>query len=122
MQNLTFQADFGSGFHVIKPPRNWKDIKAQIIFTRGDLQAQLQSIIFEFVNAEADAIYSYQQGGLIGSYGILEGSGLRMYGTIPGLASVLILDMCLNTADQAFTVQNGIVFVPVKEIGKIDGV
>lgn len=119
MQSLKVKADFGSGFSYVPPPKNWKDIKLQLIFTKRHLQAQLQSILFEFVNQNADELYKYQQRGLSGSTGILEGPGLQIYAD--GITQPL-LDGCINTADPAFTVQNGIAFSPIKEIGKRDWV
>lgn len=119
MQGIKFKADFGSGFSYIPPPKNWKDIKLQLIFTQRHLQAQLQSVLFQFVNKNADELYKYQQRGLIGSTGILEGPGLQIYAD--GITQPL-LDGCINTADPAFSVQNGIAFSPIKESGKRDWV
>lgn len=120
MQGIKVKADFGSGFSYIPLPKNWKDIKLQLIFTKRNLQAHLQSILFEFVNKNADDLYKYQQQGETGAgTGILEGPGLQIYAD--GITQPL-LDGCINTSDPAFTVQNGIAFSPIKESGKRDWV
>lgn len=121
MVKLDFQIDFGSGYRSVPPPRNWKAMQVQLIWaqTAGQmsLQAQLQSIVFEFVKVNASDLIDYKDRGLTGGTGIFEGPGLRIYA---GDSALLIFDGCIDTADEGFRIENDIVMCPIKESGKID--
>lgn len=120
MVNLIFKMDLGSGYVDVPPPRNWKDMKVQLIFDQKELQLQLQSINFEWVTKNAVSLNTYFLSGLTGGTGIFEGPGLQIYGQLPGTSPVLFFDGCINTADSAFNIQNDIITCPIKESGKID--
>lgn len=120
MVDLKFQIDLGTGWQDINVPRNWKEMKVQLIFDQIQMQLQLQSINFEWVKAEAVLLDNYFQAGLSGGTGILEGPGLRIYGSLPGITPVLLFDGCINTADRAFEFQNDIIRCPIKESGRQD--
>jgi hypothetical protein len=118
MVDLRFEMDFGfSGYQVVDPPLNWKEMRLQLIFDKPELQAQLQSIVFEFVKGTAKSIRSYYAGGLSGGTGILEGIGLRIYA---GNNNYIIFDGCIDTANDSFLIDNDIVKAPIKESGRID--
>lgn len=117
MTDLRFELDFGSGFAEVPPPRNWKEMKIQLIFDKEELQSQLQSIVFEFVNDNAKNIIDYKNNGLTGGTGIFEGIGLRIYG---GSMSLLFFDGCIDTTSEAFQIEDDIVKAPIKESGKVD--
>lgn len=115
---IDFQLDFGSGFtSALAPPRNWKAMQVQLVFDKPNQQAQLQSILFEWVNENATKIKSYVAQGLAGGTGIFEGPGFRAF---VGNGHQLIFDGCLNTADPSFLSERGIVKAPIKESGRID--
>ena len=109
--------DFGQGFITVPPPRNWKEMRVQLIFTQGEMEAQLQSIVFEWVNKNADRIKQYIANGLSGGAGIFEGIGLRIYA---GSNNTLIFDGCLDLASTSLEIETGIVKSPIKESGRID--
>lgn len=117
MVNLTFKMDFGQGFVTVPPPRNWKEMRVQLIFTQGEMEAQLQSIVFEWVNKNADRIKQYINSGLTGGTGIFEGIGLRIYA---GSNNTMIFDGCLDLANTSLEIETGIVKSPIKESGRID--
>lgn len=117
MVNLTFKMDFGQGFVTVPPPRNWKEMRVQLIFTQGEMEAQLQSIVFEWVNKNADRIKQYINSGLTGGAGIFEGIGLRIYA---GSNNTMIFDGCLDLANTSLEIETGIIKSPIKESGRID--
>lgn len=117
MVNLTFKMDFGQGFVTVPPPRNWKEMRVQLIFTQGEMEAQLQSIVFEWVNKNADRIKQYINSGLTGGTGIFEGIGLRIYA---GSNNTMIFDGCLDLANTSLEIETGIIKSPIKESGRID--
>ncbi|CAB4165505.1 hypothetical protein UFOVP916_40 [uncultured Caudovirales phage] len=117
MNNIYFEYDFGDGFAPGTPPRNWKAIKVQLIFTKDKPQYQLQSIVFEFVKDIATKIQQYQQAGMTGGTGITEGIGLKIF---IGSNYELLFEGCLNTVDAAFEIETGIVKCPIKESGRSD--
>lgn len=117
MVKLNFKMDFGNGFITVPPPRNWKEMRVQLIFTQGEMEAQLQSIVFEWVNKNADMIKQYIANGLSGGTGIFEGIGLRIYA---GNNNTLIFDGCLDLANTSLEIETGIVKSPIKESGRID--
>ena len=118
MIDITFKMDLGAGFVTVPPPRNWKDMKIQLIFDNPDRQQQLQSIVFEWVKANATAIDNYIRQGMTGGTGIFEGIGLRIY--VGTTSPILIFDGCIDTANPGFDFQSDIIKAPIKESGKID--
>ena len=118
MVDLKFQMDLGSGWVDVPPPRNWKEMKIQFIEYGSEKNAQLQTINFEWVKANAVAIDNYIRSGMTGGTGIFEGIGLRIYvGTI---SPMLIFNGCIDTANEAFDFQSDIIMCPIKESGRID--
>lgn len=120
MVDLKFQMNFGSGFVDIDPPRNWTEMKVQLIFDNPELQLQLQSINFEWVSSNAQKIKQYYDNGILGGTGILEGIGLKIFGLLPGFGPVEFFSGCINTADDGFSIQNDFITCPIKESGKTD--
>lgn len=119
MVALRFEIDYGFGYQVVQPPKNWKEMRIQLIFDKPELQAQLQSIVFEFVKDTAKNLRSYFRNGLTGGPGILEGPGLRIFAG-NGALPLNIFDGCIDTADEDFLIDADIVKAPIKESGKID--
>lgn len=120
MVDLRFQIDVGSGWRDIGLPRNWKEMKVQLIWDQLNLQLQLQSINFEWVKTEALLLDNYFQAGLFGGTGIMEGPGLRIWGSLPGFTPQIFFDGCINTKDRSFNFQNDIIKCPIKESGRQD--
>jgi len=118
MQSLRFEMDFGTDFTVVDPPRNWKDMKVQLIFDGAEIQAQLQSIVFEWVNSNYTKIKNYLNSGLGGGTGIYEGIGLKIYAGA-GVAPVVIFDGCLDTANRGYKEETGIIKCPIRD-GRTD--
>lgn len=119
MVALRFEIDYGFGYQVVQPPKNWKEMRIQLIFDKPELQAQLQSIVFEFVKDTAKNLRSYFRNGLTGGPGILEGPGLRIFAG-NGALPLNIFDGCIDTADEDFLIDADFVKAPIKESGKID--
>lgn len=120
MVDLVFKMNLGAGYVTVPPPKNWKDMKVQLIWDSPELQLQLQSINFEWVTKNAIAIKNYFKAGLTGGTGIFEGPGLQIFGQLPGTAPVLFFDGCINTADDGFDIQDDFIMCPIKEAGKTD--
>lgn len=121
MTDLIFKMNFGSGFVTVDPPKNWIDMKVQLMFDKGQPQLQLQSINFQWVTRNAKKLKAYFDGGLTGaSPGIMEGPGLEIWGVEPGYPPVRFFLGCINTADEAFDVQDDIIMCPIKESGRTD--
>ena len=118
MQNLRFEMDFGTGYTVVDPPRNWKDMKVQLIFDGAEIQAQLQSIVFEWVNSNYTKIKNYLNNGLGGGTGIYEGIGLKIYAGA-GVSPVVIFEGCLDTANRGYKEETGIIKCPIRD-GRTD--
>lgn len=117
MQTVNFELDYGSGYAVSDPPKNWKAMKLQLIFDKEAMQQQLQSILFEWPSKNAKLLNNYRKAGLTGGTGLLEGIGCRIKA---GDLSDQIFDGCLNTADGGCDWQDDLVKIPIKESGKKD--
>lgn len=119
MVALRFEIDFGLGYNAVAPPSNWKEMQVQLIFDKPGLQAQLNSIVFNFVKSTATSLRTYFNNGLTGGTGILEGPGLRIFAG-SGALPLLIFDGCIDTASKSFEIDGDYVNAPIKESGKID--
>ncbi len=117
MKALRFDINYGTGYVTSPPPKNWKELKLQLMFDQSPIQAQLQATVLEWVNKNADKNVTYKNQGLIGGTGIFEGPGLKIFA---GTAAINIFEGCLNTADPDYKVETGVVVSPIKESGRTD--
>lgn len=120
MVDLIFRINTGGGYQTVDPPRNWTEMKVQLVFDKEQLQLQLQSINFEWVLSNAKLLKDYYDAGLTGGPGVMEGPGLQIFGQIPGGVPYQFFDGCINTADRGFMIQDDIIMCPIKESGKTD--
>jgi hypothetical protein len=107
---------------LVAPPRNWKEIQIELLFTDDRPSATLQSINFEWVNSKssqnASLINTWIQQGLNGGVGIFEGMPLKITNCDP--SPITIFTGILDLASESAEIECDIVKCPLKESGRID--
>ncbi len=107
---------------LVAPPRNWKDIQTELLFTDDRPSATVQSIQFEWVNTvnskNASLLISWRAQGLSGGVGVLEGVPLRITDCSP--QAINIFEGVIDLAHESCEFECDIVKAPIKESGRID--
>jgi hypothetical protein len=118
MTNWIFQLDFGQGFQVVDPPRNWQGIIVSILFTDDQPNGSLQGLNLEWTGETATLLNNYRNAGVTGGVGIYEGVGIRIY----PCANQLLFDGYIDLADASTTWECDRVIAPCVEKARTDSV
>lgn len=118
--DLEFEINYGQGFALKPPPRNWRGLVLKLTFTAQQPNAVLEGTDFEWVGQNAIDLNHYIAGGLTGATpGIYEGPGLRVWGK-SGSTRVKFLDGFINLSDEKCLRECDIITAPTKETGRVD--
>lgn len=117
---LEFEINYGNGFALKPPPRNWKGLVMHVIFTADQPNATLQGTDFEWTGINAQELGAYWDGGVTGaSPGIYESPGLRIYGC-EGSLRVKFLEGMIDLANDRTRRECDMIVAPTKESGRVD--
>lgn len=119
MADVRFEINYGFGFAPVAPPKNWQAMQIELIWTNGQPSAVLQSINFEWVGDNAQALKKYRDGGLTGATpGIYEAPGLKIYACTA--TPILIFSGGIDLANPATLWECDKVTSPIKKAGGIE--
>ena len=108
--------NWGTGFTLVNPPRNWKGIMPQVVFTSRINKPFLSLGNLEWVGTNADNLNAYYNAGNTGGRGICEGVPLQIFDK----SNNLLFNGVINLSDASATFECDMVIAPVQEKGRID--
>lgn len=115
--DLKFEIDWGQGFVTVDPPRNWKGLQIEVVWTNDKPSASLNTTDLEWTGTTADKLNLYFENGLNGGKGIFEGPGLRVTAC---KSNLVVLDGVIDVANANTQWECDMVRAPVQEAGRID--
>jgi len=118
MVELQFELNFGTGFALVSPPRNWKGLQLRVLFIDQKSNATLDATPLEWVGENARRINKWIDDGLTGGYGIFEGIGLKIYAC--KTVRELVFDGYIDLVSRGLKRSCDEVIAPIKETGRID--
>lgn len=117
---LEFELNYGQGFALKPPPKNWKATIMHLLYIAQQPNATLQGTDYEWDGINAKEMGLYWDGGLSGSTpGIGEGPGLRIYGCA-GSTRIKFLEGYVDLGNIKTLRSCDSIKAPTKETGRVD--
>lgn len=116
MAELTFYADFGTGFVSIPPPEGWEGIELETDFTNNTDDSSIKTSTFTWLGSNAALLYKWFKDGTGGGKGIFEGPGFRIGACQP---EQIVYDGCIDMTSKQTLFQCDKVTASVLETSKI---